>query len=58
MAACFDDKHSYEQISEFDKYEVHEECVKICMKFDNRGITWCICNIHRNLLLRIINLFT
>jgi len=25
MAVCFDDKHSYEQISGFDKYEVQEE---------------------------------
>jgi len=25
MAVCFGDKYSYEQISEFDKYEVQEE---------------------------------
>ena len=43
MDDSFGDKHSYEQISEFDKYEVRKsECIKICIKFDNRGITWCI----------------
>ena len=27
MAVCFSDIYSYEQISEFDKYEVQEEWV-------------------------------
>jgi len=33
MVVNFSDKYSYEQISEFDKYEV-SECNKICIKFD------------------------
>jgi len=33
------------------------EYIKICIKFDNRSVTWCIFNIRNNLLLGINNLF-
>jgi len=33
-----DDKYSYEQISEFDKFR-KSESIKICVKFDNGSIT-------------------
>ena len=33
-----DDKYSYEQISEFDKF-MKSESIKICVKFDNGSIT-------------------
>jgi len=33
-----DDKYSYEQISEFDKFRKNES-IKICVKFDNGSIT-------------------